>query len=116
MLAQLINRPCLIVHRLSSTTTDSYGNEIPDEDLIEAVCELQQQQRTEPGTEGETSDTKWMLFLPAGTAITTGDSVEVDGHVYEVTGEPWPARNPRTQAESHIEATVRRVAGSEDAS
>lgn len=116
MLSNLLNRPCVITRRLESTSTDRYGNEIPDEDLVTTVCELQQQRRDEHDLQGETSDTGWLLILPAGTALATGDGVDVDGHSYEVFGEPWAARNPRTKADSHVEATLRRVAGSEDGS
>src|SRR5689334_17240639 len=116
MLATLLNRPVTITRRLPSSDTDGYGNEIPDEDTVETVCELQQQQRTEPGDEGELSSTRWLAIFPAGTDLRTGDAIEVDGATYEVFGDPWPARNPRTRAESHVEATVVRTAGSEDAS
>jgi hypothetical protein len=116
MLSKLLNRTVTITHRSASTDTDDYGNEIATETTTDTTGELQQQRRDEQDLAGETSDTHWLLILPAGTTIGTGDSVEVDGHVYELVGEPWPARNPRTRAESHIEATLRRVAGSEDAS
>ena len=86
------------------------------ETLVETVGELQQTQRTEPGDAGETSDTRWLLVLPAGTVVNTGDAVIVDGEVYEVVGAPWPARNPRLGVASHIEASVRRTAGDEGGS
>lgn len=117
MLSQLINRPCTLVLRSSSTELDAHGNEIPSEDLVASVCEIQQQRRDEPGGEGELSDTRWDAFFPVGTSLTTGDSVEVPGlGTFELTGDPWSARNPRTQVESHVEATLRRTDGPEDAS
>jgi hypothetical protein len=116
MLSKLLNRTVTITQRSASDETDEYGDEIPTEETVATVGELQQQRRDEQDLQGETSETFWLLILPAGTDITTGDSVEVDGHVYEMVGEPWKARNPRTRAESHIECTLRRVAGSEDAS
>lgn len=116
MLAQLINRQCQIVRRSQSSDLDDYGNEIPGEEIVETVCELQQRRRDEPGGEGETSDTEWVAFFLPEADLDTGDGLIVDGVVYEVTGDPWSARNPRTQAESHIEATLRRTAGSEEAS
>lgn len=115
-LAQLINRDCILVQRTEDGTTDELGNEIPAETHVQTVCELQQQRRTEEEDQGEVSEADWLLVLPAGTDIDTGDSVIVDGNEYELIGAPWPARNPRTRAESHIEATVRRTAGPEDAS
>lgn len=116
MLSTLINRPCTIIRRHEGTTRDAHGNLIPDEEEVETVCELQQRQRSEGDDAGELSDTRWMLFLPAGTEIDTGDGVVVDGQTFEMVGDPWNARNPRTQQESHIEATVRRTAGEETGS
>ena len=46
--------------------------------------------------------------------MNTSDTVIVDGQEYELVGEPWDARNPRTRAQSHIEATVRRTRGADD--
>ena len=115
-LSQLLNRDVVIVQRSSSGATDELGDPIAGETLVETVGELQQQQRSEGDDEGERSDTRWLLILPAGTDIDTGDKVLVDDQRYEVVGAPWEARNPRTRAESHIEATLQRVAGSENAS
>lgn len=116
MLAALLNRPLTIVNRTDSTAIDEYGNAIPTETLVETVGELQQVQRSEPVAEGELSDTRWLLVLPAGTVLNTGDAVIVDGEMFEVTGQPWAARNPRTGAQSHVEATCRRTAGDEGGS
>lgn len=114
MLSTLINRPCTITRRLPSGAEDEIGNLIASEEVIETVCELQQQQRTEPTGQGELSDTRWLLILPAGTSLHGGDTVTVDDESYELVGEPWHARNPRTRTESHVEATVRRTAGPGD--
>lgn len=118
-LSDLLNRPCTITRRSQSGTTDDYGNDIPAETTVETVCELQQRDRradSEPDLAGELSDTLWLLVLPAETDIDTGDVVEVDGLVYEMFGDPWLARNPRTGEESHVECTLRRTASAEDAS
>lgn len=118
-LAKLLTRPCTITVRSHSGNQDAYGNDIPAETTVQTVCELQQLTRltdAEPAGQGEFSDTRWLLVLPAGTEIRTGDTVEVDGHAYEMFGDPWPVRNPRTGRDSHVQATVRRTAGSEEAS
>jgi hypothetical protein len=110
-LAQLINRPCTIVHRLPGEDRDEYGNRIPKENSVDTVCELQQQ----PGasfrseSEDQVSDTRWVLFLPAGTDVAAADTVTIDGDGYELLGDPWPVRNPRTGVPSHIEAPVKRT-------
>jgi hypothetical protein len=109
--SRLLNRPCTITRRGDSDALDEYNDPIPAVPVeIETVCELQQQQRTEPVDQGESSDTRWALFLPAGTDITTGDSITVDGLAYEMVGDPWHARDPITKRESHLEANVRRTA------
>jgi hypothetical protein len=113
-LSELINRDCSITRRTASGSTDDYGNEVATETTVDTVCELQQRNRSEPDAAGEFSDADWMLILPAGTEITTADTVTVDGQDYEVVGDPWPARNPRTREPSHVEATVRRTAGAFD--
>lgn len=116
MLSTLLNRPCTIWSRSASGDLDELGDAIDNETATQTVCELQQRQRTEPRSESDLSDTGWLLILPAGTAVDTSDRVEVDGHVFEVIGDPWVARNPQTQTVSHIEATLRRTAGAENAS
>lgn len=121
-LLQLLNRPVTITRRSESGDTDAYGNDIPAVSVIQTVGELQQRrQRTsgsggEPADQGEVADSHWLLILPAGTDLDTGDEVTVEGHAYELVGEPWPARNPRTQTESHVEVSLRRTAGEDDAS
>lgn len=113
MLADLLTLTCSITARSAQVAVDEYGDEAFTETVTTAVCELQQRQRSETGAAGEVSSSEWLLILPAGTSIDTGDTVTVDEIDYEVTGEPWQARNPRTGAGSHIECTLRRTAGTE---
>lgn len=113
-LANLLNRTCTITRRSTSASEDDYGNAIDSQTNVQTVCEIQQRSRDEQDDQGETSDTLWLLVLPAGTAIDTSDKVSVPGMgEFEMVGAPWPARNPRTQQESHVEATLRRTAGPE---
>lgn len=113
MLNQLLNRACIIEARIPGGR-DEYNNETDTVVEVETVCELQQRQRTEVSSTGgrtEVSSTEWLLVLPAGTDLSTGDAVVVDGDRYEVIGEPWQARNPRTSQMSHVEATLKRTSG-----
>lgn len=116
MLAQLLNTPCTLILRSASGSTDELGNEIPSETPVDTVCELQQKMRSEGGDEGEVSETDWLIILPAGTQVRTGDAALVGEYEYEMIGDPWHVRNPRIELESHVEITARRVAGSEDVS
>jgi hypothetical protein len=108
VLTNLLNLPCSIERRVASGE-DDYGNDTQTVTWAETVCELQQRQRDEPGEMGETSATDWRLYLPAGTDIDTSDTVIVNDQIFEVVGDPWQARNPRTRQQSHVEATVRRT-------
>src|SRR5688572_27377107 len=112
-LSQLLNLPCTITRRTPSADDEEindYGDPVQNETEVDTVCELQQRARSEDDLQGELSDTSWLLILPAGTAIDTGDAVTIDGKTYELVGDPWQARNPRTETVEHIEATLRRTA------
>lgn len=133
-ISTLLSQPCLLIRRSASGDSDDYGNETQAETTVQTVCEIQQQQRVEGGTHEDLSDTRWLLILPASTVLDTGDAVEVGAllpgegvlpssdlfptgsHRYELVGEPWPVIDARTGIEHHVEATVRRTAGSEDTS
>lgn len=121
---RLLRQPCtLILRSQAETTEDDYGNEIHGEaPRVDTVCNLQQTRREEAPDAGETSDTRWKLFLlpevrdeaNEPVEIDTGDAVEVDGRVYELIGDPWLVESPFTGRKSHVEVTCRRVAASKD--
>lgn len=111
MVTNLLNLPCMIVNR-SFGGRDELGNDAATESTVETVCELQQRQRGEDGEELSTES--FLLVLPTGTVLRSADAVIADGIEYEVQGEPWPVRNPRTQSGSHLEATVVRVSGASE--
>lgn len=108
-LTALLNRPCTITTRADGTADDGYGNPTPVATTVTTVCELQQKTRDEPADEGELSVTQWLAIFPAGTILPTSATVTIDGQVYEVIGDSWAARNPRTQQPSHVEATLKRA-------
>ena len=111
----LINRPCTLTRHTGDMERNAYGNETTTADVVATVCELQQQQRDETDADTtEVSRTKWTAFFPPTVDVKTTDTLTVDGVDYEFDGDPWVARNPRTQAASHIEATVVRVAAPDD--
>lgn len=116
-LAMLLNRPCTIIRRRAGSATNEQGDKIMLEQPYDTVCELQQHQRgpnREQTAEGEIARSDWLLILPAHSDLRLGDAVIVDAISYEVDGEPWPARNPRTRTQSHIEATLQRTAAPDD--
>lgn len=110
----VLNRPVTVIRRYEDETTDRYGNPLPLEEITDTVGNLQQRTREEPAAAGEFSVTDWLLFLPAGTQLDTGDAVQVDGAVYELTGEPWHVRNDANGRESHVEVSLRRAGSAEE--
>jgi hypothetical protein len=107
----LLTQPCTIIHRAASGQIDDYGDPVQTETPEETRCYLEQRQRQEPANAGEVSTTMWLLVLPPGTNIDTSDAVVVSGDEYELVGEPWNVRNPRTGQQGQVEATLKRVAG-----
>lgn len=112
--ADLMTRSATLLRYADSGEVDEYGDAVKTLTETSVSCELQQQRRNEDDEQAEVAESRWRLFLPAGTEVDTGDAIEVGGDRYELVGEPWPVHNPRTEEISHIEATVRRVAGAGD--
>jgi len=111
-IAQLINRPCTIRRRVEGGVKDDLGNSNPGVVEVETVCELQQETGFRKEGEGELSDTRWVVYLLPDAEIGSGDSIEVEGDgTFQVLGEPWKARNPRTGQYSYIRAAARRTIG-----
>lgn len=120
-ISRLINRPCELVLR-DEGGTDALGNPTTTEARFDAVCEVQQARRDEPVAAGETSDTRWLIWLLPDVEddlprrLDTGDAVEVDGDVYELVGDPDRVRDPWRRTTHHIELSARRVGSSEEGS
>jgi hypothetical protein len=112
-LANRLKRPVTIQHQTESGNSDAYGNDIPTKVDVNVLGELQQRSRDE--AEGTVSQTNWILFLPANTPIDTNDVVLVGGESFEVIGDPWQAFNPRTGEFEHVEVSLRRTSGEEQA-
>ncbi len=109
-LAALLNQSCTITTRTDSGTVDRYGNPAQTEASTATTCYCEQRTRTESKDgKGEVQQEEWLVVLPAGTTVNGLDQITVGSLVLEVVGPPWPVRNPRTQAESHIECTARKA-------
>lgn len=110
-IARLINRPCTIRREVEGKAEDSLGDAVTEPVEVETKCELQQVGGFRGEAEGEVSETRWLIFLLPAEEVGTGDSIDVEGAgVFQVFGEPWRARNPRTGQYSHIQVTVRQTA------
>ncbi len=104
----LMQTPATIVRRTEDGTVDEDNNEIPYESEVTTVCDLQQIRRSEPATKGELSETFWNCYFPVDTELHTADAVEIEGHLYEVVGDPWNA-NQGSAGVNHLEATLVRT-------
>lgn len=116
-LTQLINRPCVLLVRSATGTTDDYGNVIPSEGTVQTVCEAQPRSAVEPELASELSDEDWAaFFLPADAAYLNAASgvwIPELGE-FEVIGRPPNWRNPRTEDFKYVQANLKRTAGAED--
>ncbi len=102
-------QPMTLIQRADVGDIDDYGNAVKTETRIATTGALQQIRRDEPEGEGELSDTRWLLVMPWGTPLTTGDAVEYRGQVYELVGDPWNADDIGSEAMWHVEGTCRRT-------
>lgn len=104
----LLTRPATLVRRDSADPLEPDAELVPV-DAGETLCELQQSTDTEHH-DGRVQSTTWRVWLPAELAGVTGwDALRVDGELFELDGDPWPVRNPRTSVVSHVEARVTRT-------
>lgn len=108
--AALMNQACTITARSDSGSVDRYGNPTDTTADTATVCYAEQKVRTEDTANTDQQSQEWLVLLPVGTSVDGHDLITVGSLTLEVTGPPWSAHNPRTQAVSHIECTARMVA------
>lgn len=107
-LSALMNQPVTIT-TVTDGAVDRYGNPTADTSVTtDTVGYLEQASGTERGDDDAVEVLRWLLVLPAGTAITADDTVTVDGATFEVAGPPWQVHNPRTGLTDHIECALSR--------
>lgn len=111
----LIVRPCTLILRSQSTEEDRYGNEVPGDDELDTVCEIQQRQRSEqddqPLGRGE-----WVGFFLPTEDLNGAAAVRVDGRgTFEFDGPPWLADTGSLDMH-HWEASLTQVADEEPGS
>lgn len=107
---RMMKTPCTVIRRIPTGEKNRHGVELTEPDTEETRCALQQQRALEVDEGGETSDTRWLLILPHGTEVDTGDAVEVRGDRYEIEGDPWSAEEG-SRSLWHVEVQVRRTSG-----
>lgn len=100
---QLIRMTCT-VHHADRATADVYGDE-PLEAVTDTTerCHITQASRVE---EDEVEAERWHLYFLPSTVIDANDTVDVDGMVLQLWGNPWYVTDPVTGWYTHIEASA----------
>lgn len=92
------------------TTTDAHGNATETGTSEKSMAAwVQQDQRTEPRTDGRDPLVQLWLMLTNDTDVLGGDRIEWGGKVFEVEGPPEPVYTPAGY--HHTESTLRAVSG-----
>lgn len=94
--------------------TDAYGSQTYDYGAAatrttEVRCWLEQQERSEPLTDGRAPLIQRWLLVTNHFDILGRDRIEHGSKTYEVDGEPEPVYTPAGQ--HHLEATLKKVDG-----
>lgn len=121
-LPHLLQRPVTILRVDVAGTIDEYGNQRPAvTERVETWGYLEPTSATEVIVDAQTYQTDWLLVLPPYTELAGWDRVEVPGlgeidaqgdprsAVFEVVGMPMRHHRPWTNAETHVQAQLRRV-------
>lgn len=108
----LMNVSCRILSRTADYgTTDDYGN--PTFEVVPVAvsgCEIQQSASSEDHDD-DVQTSVFRVFLPPDVPVRGWDAIELTetGERFELDGDAWMVRNPRTGLLSHVEGIVRRV-------
>lgn len=100
---------CTITKVEQTGAVDDYGNPTDVETTLETTCWLHQSMRDEASTNANTQEETWRIYLPPTVDVEGFDRAAVAGVTYEFVGPPWRAFNPRLEAYTHFEGTVRRA-------
>ena len=109
-LARLLNQP-LSLSKMGGSTKDAYGNAAPAVvgTPAQIVGYIEQKKSDEYLTDRDVAVTEYHLYVPSGTNVNQFDRVTYGGVTYEIDGAPWQVYNPRTQAVSHLQASLKVV-------
>lgn len=112
--ASICTRPVVIVHRARQAGTGAYGDDaLVEVDRVPTRAHLHQRTSDEPTpAASEAIASRWAATLPVGVALGADDLVEVDGQLYEIEGDPFPAWWPTGQRTHHVEVGLVQMVGS----
>jgi hypothetical protein len=106
----LLTLPATIKLRGAVTGEDEHGNPTYAASTeFHTKCYIGQQSRSEPGEDGALQREGFRLFLLPDAPLKGWDTIEADGHTWEITGPPWHVWNPRTASFHHVEAQITRT-------
>jgi hypothetical protein len=109
VIAGLLTLEATLLRRVQDGPPDEYGNPTWEATSEPVACELQQESATE-ANDAALQVTTWRAYLHPDAADVRGwDGLQLEGVTYELDGDAWTARNPRTGQISHLEARLRRV-------
>lgn len=128
-LPALLNQPCTFTIPTASGEADRAGVPADDVATVTGFGYFEQKQATDQTGVQSSDEQRWLaMVLPTGTTgdDTSGDvvdlaevlnaraTVEPEGlGVFQLVGEPWPVRNPRTRQVAHLEFEMRKVTSGE---
>jgi hypothetical protein len=108
-LAGLLTLDATLLRRSQDGAPDEYGDPTWTTVSESVACEVQQEGASEDHGDAVQTST-YRAILAADAADVRGwDALDLAGVVYELDGDAWTVRNPRTGVVSHVEARVRRV-------
>lgn len=107
--ARLLRLDCVVTHvTVDEDDRDEMGN--PTEVTTTTTYKGWYWQTTTDERTGNaevvTDEHTLALELAAAGNVDAGDRVEIDGLTWEIDGEPWQARNPRTLALEYVLAKI----------
>lgn len=93
------------------TTTDSYGNTVPDWDTVtsSALPVMIEQRHTVEQLENRDATVTTLVMFTNELAVAATDRVVWAGDTFDIDGEPWIVHSPA--GPDHAEAALRRVEG-----
>lgn len=106
-ISRRLTMPCTIRYQAPGPP-DVHNNPADSWTEIETTCYIQQRGRQEL-TEGQISDTTWLVtFSPQTPPPRAADELVVDGLTYQFRGDSWLAYSLQGSAD-HVEATASRA-------
>jgi hypothetical protein len=115
LLDRLLTRPCVLYLRTEGPP-DGDGAPALTVETIATTCYAEQANAAEAAGQPAwpTEDWRVVVSTPDGMDLTGLDRLDVGPIPMEVTGGPWPVRDPHDDVVHHVELRARRAEGNTD--